>query len=89
MFGVQDLQAMYDDEVKTRDSIAEAAARSERKCNDLQGEIEDLRATMEQVRQIDTQFKLLRLSFYIWLSMFNSFPSQGGDMLTNSLVIYR
>ena len=44
---------MYDDEVKTRETLAESSARSERKCNDLQGEIEDLRASLEQVRERD------------------------------------
>lgn len=42
---------MYEDEVKSRDSFAESAARSERKCNDIQGELEDIRASLEQVGQ--------------------------------------
>lgn len=44
--------------MKSRDTFAESAARAERKCNDLQGELEDLKASLEQVRQTALMLQL-------------------------------
>ena len=56
-------KAMHDDEVKVRKSLAQSRARAKKKCSDVQREIEDLRASMEQAERARKVIKGNRKDF--------------------------
>ena len=49
MFLLQEMTGLYNDEQKLRDEQHDMATKAEKRANDLQLEIEEIRAQLEQV----------------------------------------